>query len=108
MARAEGVRSGVRPAAEVAREYERVRAANGGARRRGALAAYRWALGLARSGPLTGTPAREVPTLEVLTAEVDASLVQLEASTRPSVGREYIEGAHDALAWVCGHTDTRP
>ncbi|MFJ1705966.1 hypothetical protein [Kitasatospora sp. NPDC088346] len=104
----DGARSGVRAAADVARAHDRIRDTEDGARRRGALAAYRWALGRAHSAPLTGAAAGDVPSLEALTAEVDASLVQLEATTRPSVGREYIQGVHDALAWVCGHSDTPP
>ncbi|GGX48326.1 hypothetical protein [Streptomyces chryseus] len=46
--------------------------------------------------------------MEVLIAEADAATVQIQDSTQRTVPRDYIHGVHDALAWVCGHTDDKP
>ncbi|MGW7056007.1 hypothetical protein [Streptomyces sp. NPDC054887] len=72
----------------------------------GAAAAYTWALGRTGRSPITGTAeARGVPGLPLLTAEVDASVVQLDDATTQGEARDYISGAHDALAWICGYSD---
>lgn len=48
----------------------------------GASAAYRWALGCAEHSPVTGAgDAEGAPALPALTAEVDASVVQMEDPT---------------------------
>ncbi len=49
-----------------------------------------------------------VPDLYTLTAEVDAATVRLDDPASPADLRDYVLGAHDALAWLCGHTDQRP
>ncbi|WP_329112118.1 hypothetical protein [Streptomyces sp. NBC_01353] len=75
----------------------------------GASAAYRWALGCAEHSPVTGAgDAEGVPALPALTAEVDASVVQMEDLTSRPGPRDYSRGVHDALAWVCGHSDHAP
>ena len=73
----------------------------------GVAAAYRWAMGSAARAPLTGTAARHVPDLRLLTAEVDAAVVQLEDPTTEAGVRDFTRGVHDALAWVCGYSDSR-
>ncbi|WP_438289815.1 hypothetical protein [Streptomyces sp. HUAS TT7] len=73
----------------------------------GAAAAYHWAMGRAGRAPLTGTAVRLVPDLRLLTAEVDAAVVQLEDPTTEVGLRDFTRGVHDALAWVCGYSDSR-
>lgn len=46
--------------------------------------------------------------MDLLTAEVDAATVQLEAGPLTTLPRDYTQGVHDALAWVCGHTEVSP
>ncbi|MFD0035366.1 hypothetical protein ACWGDS_44635 [Streptomyces sp. NPDC055059] len=74
----------------------------------GASAAYRWALGCADRSPVTGAGEGEGPDLQALTAEVDAAVVQMEDPAGQPGPRDYSRGAHDALAWVCGHSDNAP
>jgi hypothetical protein len=77
----------------------------------GASAAYRWALGRTDRSPVTGAgagAAEDVPDLQALTAEVDAAVVQMEDPTSRPGPRDYSRGVHDALAWVCGHSDHAP
>ncbi|MBT2468371.1 hypothetical protein J7E97_10890 [Streptomyces sp. ISL-66] len=75
----------------------------------GASAAYRWALGRADRSPVTGAGDSEgFPGLPALTAEVDAAVVQMEDPTGQPGQRDYNRGVHDALAWVCGHSDAAP
>ncbi|MET9365955.1 hypothetical protein ABZX93_34335 [Streptomyces sp. NPDC006632] len=74
----------------------------------GVAAAYNWATGRAPRAPVTGTAARHrVPDLPLLTAEVDAAVVQLEDPTAQSGARDFTRGVHDGLAWVCGYSDQR-
>ncbi|MBT2493772.1 hypothetical protein J7E96_35825 [Streptomyces sp. ISL-96] len=75
---------------------------------RGALAGYLWALGRGEPAPITAQATDGAPELKVMTAETDAATVQMEDSTQRTVPRDYIHGVHDALAWVCGHTDNKP
>ncbi|MEV6651630.1 hypothetical protein [Streptomyces sp. NPDC051219] len=75
---------------------------------RGALTGYLWALGRGEDAPITGARGEGPPDIPQLTAEVDAATVQLEDTTQRMVPRDYIRGVHDALAWVCGHSDDRP
>ncbi|WP_455351735.1 hypothetical protein [Streptomyces sp. SYSU K217416] len=75
---------------------------------RGALTGYLWALGRADDAPITGARVEGPPDIPQLTAEVDAATVQLEDTTQRTVPRDYTRGVHDALAWVCGHSDQRP
>ncbi|MFC4608626.1 hypothetical protein ACFO9E_12455 [Streptomyces maoxianensis] len=89
-----------------AREVERGRSPQFSS---GASAAYDWALGRADRAPVTGAgDAESVPDLQVLTAEVDAAVVQMEDPTGRPGPRDYNRGVHDALAWVCGHSDEAP
>ncbi|MGR8006956.1 hypothetical protein [Streptomyces hypolithicus] len=78
----------------------------------GASAAYRWALGQVERSPVTGASGtsggRSVPDLHVLTAEVDAAVVQMEDPAGHPGPRDHSRGVHDALAWVCGHSDEAP
>ncbi|WP_329466778.1 hypothetical protein [Streptomyces sp. NBC_01431] len=73
----------------------------------GAAAAYRWALGRTARSPVTGTQARGLPDLRLLTAEVDAAAVQLDDPTLPPGARDFTLGAHEALAWLCGYSERR-
>ncbi|WP_434587335.1 hypothetical protein [Streptomyces sp. A5-4] len=75
---------------------------------RGALAGYLWALGRGEPAPITARPTGGAPGLEAMTAETEAATLQMEDSTQRTVPRDYIHGAHDALAWVCGQTDIKP
>jgi len=75
----------------------------------GAAAAYQWALGRAERSPVTGasrTPG--VPDMQSLTAEADAAVVLVEDPTLPPGPRDHSRGVHDALAWVCGHSEQQP
>ncbi|OKK17718.1 hypothetical protein AMK16_20685 [Streptomyces sp. CB00455] len=74
----------------------------------GAAAAYRWALGRTARAPVTSAHAHGVPDLELLTAEVDAAIVQLGDPTLPVDLRDFTLGVHDALGWVCGYNDQQP
>ncbi|MEU7106319.1 hypothetical protein ACFQ2B_02465 [Streptomyces stramineus] len=103
-------RVGVRAYAEVELAAESLTAPEAGRDRSphfsaGASAAYRWAAGRAHSSPVTGASAPGKPDLHLLTAEVDAAVVQLDDRTGQDSNREYVRGAHDALAWVCGYSD---
>ncbi|MER8187581.1 hypothetical protein [Kitasatospora sp. NPDC094015] len=75
---------------------------------RGSLAAYLWALGRGDTAPVTGARGTGRPDLLALTAEVDAAMVELEYQSQRTVPRDYTQGVHDALSWVCGHTDDHP
>ncbi|KUH35295.1 hypothetical protein ATE80_30075 [Streptomyces kanasensis] len=123
--RTETPRIGVRPVDEVESAYRTLAAeatgpgrdAGGGralrdsdrprALREGATEAYRWALARAPQGPITGVRGRDVPDVWRLTAEVDAAAVLLDDPACPHEAREYVRGVHDALAWLCGHSDQR-
>ncbi|MFF8606781.1 hypothetical protein ACF06X_12650 [Streptomyces sp. NPDC015346] len=73
--------------------------------RAGVAAAYQWALSRTERSPITGADAGGTPDLPILTAEVDAALVQLGDPAIPDGNQEYVRGAHDALAWLCGQSD---
>ncbi|WP_084717820.1 hypothetical protein [Streptacidiphilus carbonis] len=76
---------------------------------RGALAGYLWALGRGTMAPVTGArPDYAVPDLVHLTAEVDASVAQLDDRIHRMAPRDYLQGVHDALAWLCGLREDRP
>ncbi|MFE9534406.1 hypothetical protein [Streptomyces sp. NPDC006691] len=74
----------------------------------GVAAAYRWAMGRVDRAPVTGMSARRPPPdLRLLTAEVDAAVVQLDDPTTQGGVRDFTRGVHDALTWVCGYSETR-
>ncbi|MFD3531348.1 hypothetical protein [Streptomyces sp. NPDC058664] len=73
--------------------------------RAGAAAAYQWAMSRTERSPITGAEACGSPDLPLLTAEVDAALVQLVGPAIPEDSHAYVRGAHDALAWICGQRD---
>ena len=76
---------------------------------RGALAAYLWALGRGSRAPVTGArPDSDFPDLPHITAEIDASVAQLDDRLHRMVPRDYLQGAHDALAWLCGLREDNP
>ena len=76
---------------------------------RGALAAYLWALGRGSRAPVTGArPDYAFPDLPHITAEIDASVAQLDDRQHRMAPRDYLQGAHDALAWLCGLRDDVP
>ncbi|MBC3840884.1 hypothetical protein GXW82_13200 [Streptacidiphilus sp. 4-A2] len=75
---------------------------------RGVTTGHLWALGRADAAPITGVRGAAVPSLAHLTAEVDAATVQLEDRTLHTVARDYIQGAHDALVWICGYSNDQP
>lgn len=110
----EETRVGTRTYADVELARKHVNAGEAGQSRSqqfssGASAAYRWALGCADRSPVTGAGEGEgVPDLEALTAEVDAAVVQMEDPAAQAGPRDYSRGVHDALAWVCGHSDHAP
>ncbi|MFG3497719.1 hypothetical protein [Streptomyces sp. NPDC047928] len=101
-------RIGVRPTAEVESAYREL---TEGAPERvlpaalidGAVDAYEWALARGGEGPITGAHTGEVPTLQAMTAEVDAASVVLDDPLCPAETEDYARGAHDVLAWICGH-----
>ncbi|MFC1415487.1 hypothetical protein [Streptacidiphilus cavernicola] len=107
------VRIGARPEAEVRQAQAELEAAAARPRRqtaltRGALAGYAWATGRAGAAPVTGAVSTGPPDLADLTAEIDASVVQLAQQAQRRAPRDYVRGVHDALSWVCAHTDDRP
>ncbi|MEU1626786.1 hypothetical protein ABZ746_15975 [Streptomyces sp. NPDC020096] len=98
---------GARPRSLVEKAYESLR--NRAARDEphppftlGVLAAYQWAMGRGADAPLTGARGVGVPDLEQLTSEIDTAVVQLEDVTQHTGTRDFAQGVHDALAWVCG------
>ncbi|MCD0480862.1 hypothetical protein [Streptacidiphilus sp. ASG 303] len=106
---------GSRTRDEVERVLARADAEAGSGRRRrflqGVSAACAWALGRTPAGPVTGAPAGpDGPGVGAMTAEVDAAVVQLEVAgaALPGGARDFVQGAHDALAWLCGYSDDRP
>ncbi|GAA3305615.1 hypothetical protein [Streptomyces cinereospinus] len=68
----------------------------------GEAVALEWALGRVPRAPVTGVGADDVPDLQLLTAEVDATVVRLEDPTAPAGHRDYFQGVYGALAWICG------
>ncbi|MHA6758612.1 hypothetical protein [Streptacidiphilus sp. PAMC 29251] len=104
---------GARPRAEVERAEAALEAAAAAPQRqtalsRGALAGYLWALGRGTVAPVTGDVHDEPPDLLDLTAEIDASEVSLAQQAHRTVPRDYVRGVHDALSWVCAHSDEQP
>ncbi|MCM2423441.1 MULTISPECIES: hypothetical protein [unclassified Streptomyces] len=104
---------GTRSLAEVEDAYHALEAVGAGPAQqtqlsRGALTGYLWALGRGDPAPVTGASCEGAPDLPLLTAEADAAVVQLADATQRTIPRDYIQGVHDALAWVCGHSDMRP
>ncbi|MFC8916839.1 hypothetical protein ACGF5F_14895 [Streptomyces sp. NPDC047821] len=75
----------------------------------GAVAAYQWVLGRAAAAPVTGaTAGGGVPSSQLLTAELDAAVVQLGDPTEGPERAAHVRGVHDVLAWVCGLVDEQP
>ena len=104
---------GARPRAQVERALAALEAASAAPQRqtaltRGALAGYLWATGRSTTAPVTGAVRAGPPGLADITAEIDASMVQLAQQSRRTTPREYLRGVHDALAWTCAHTDDPP
>jgi hypothetical protein len=104
---------GSRARADVEREFRTLEAAAAAPQTqtqfsRGALSGYVWALGRAAAAPVTGADSGGTPDLQLLSAEVDATLVQLADQSPRMVPRDYMTGVHDALAWVCGYSDEQP
>lgn len=104
---------GTRPRAQVEEAFRVLEAASAAPTRqtqlsRGAMTGYLWALGRGDTAPVTGADSDGPPDLALLTAEADASVVQLEDATQRTVPRDFIQGVQSALAWVCGHSDRRP
>ncbi|QMU77058.1 hypothetical protein GXW83_16445 [Streptacidiphilus sp. PB12-B1b] len=75
---------------------------------RGMESGLLWALGRAESAPITGARGAREPGMGAITAEVDAATVQLENQTLRTVARDYVQGAHDALVWICGYSNDQP
>ncbi|MBB5935050.1 hypothetical protein [Streptomyces zagrosensis] len=71
----------------------------------GEAAALQWAMGHLAPAPVTGASASDLPDLRLLTAEVDATVVQLDDITTSATSRDYLRGVHDALLWICGYSD---
>ncbi len=75
---------------------------------RGAADVLRWALGAAPAAPVTAAVAQGVPSLQLLAAELDAALVELEACLQRGTPEHYTRGVLDTLAWLSGQRDDRP
>jgi hypothetical protein len=104
---------GARPRAEVELAHATLDALASAPQRqtalnRGALAGYLWALGRTRTAPVTGAVHIEPPDLLDVTAEIDASGVQMAQQAQRTAPRDYVRGVHDALSWVCAHSDEQP
>ncbi|UBI40770.1 MULTISPECIES: hypothetical protein [Streptomyces] len=112
LAAVEELLTGARTRRQVARAYRRIRAGDGPGRdgpyARGAAAGYRWALGAPGGAPVTGATPHGGVGMETLMAEVDAAVVQLDDPAQPPAAALYTQGAHDALAWICGLSDDHP
>jgi hypothetical protein len=103
----------VRPRVDVERAHDALQAVAAAPQTqtqfsRGALTGYLWVLGRATSAPVTGSHGHGAPSLGQLTGEIDASVVQLVDQAQRTVPRDYVQGVHDALAWVCGYSDDQP
>ncbi|UYQ66048.1 hypothetical protein [Streptomyces peucetius] len=110
--RDEGQRVGVRAYADAeAAERDLPALFSGGEHppeyRAGVSAGYAWALGRDARAPVTGAGAKGVPDMELLTAEIDAAVVREDEAAADPVTRDYVRGAHAALAWLCGFSDRR-
>lgn len=104
---------GVRPQVDVERAHDALEAVAAAPQTqtqfsRGALTGYVWALGRGTSAPVTGSHRHGTPNLGQLTGEIDASVMQLADQALRTVPRDYVQGVHDALAWVCGYSDDQP
>ncbi|MFI6449525.1 hypothetical protein [Kitasatospora sp. NPDC050543] len=77
---------------------------------RGVLAAYRWALGGQVAAPITAAapPGAAGPSHAQLRAECQAALAEVLGHARRTVELDYARGVHEALAWLCGHSDEVP
>lgn len=104
--------TGVRPRADTEAAYEAVRsravAADGSPYSRGSADVLRWALGLSQAAPVTAVTAPGTPSLQLLAAELDAALVDLEACLQRGAPEQYTRGVLDTLAWLSGQRDDRP
>lgn len=104
---------GTRTLAEVEQAHRALEAVGAGPTQqtqlsRGALTGYLWALGRGDQAPITGASSEGAPDLSLLTAEADAAVVQLADAAQRTTPRDFTQGVHDALAWICGHSDMRP
>lgn len=104
--------TGVRPRADTEAAYEALRsgaAPDGGSPySRGAADVLRWALGASPAAPVTAVTADGAPSLQLLAAELDAALVELEACLQRGTPEHYTRGVLDTLAWLSGQRDDRP
>lgn len=75
---------------------------------RGVLSGHLWALGRSDTAPITGAHGLGPPSMAHLTAEVDAATVQLQDQSLRTVARDYVQGAHDTLVWICGYSNDGP
>jgi hypothetical protein len=75
---------------------------------RGAGDVLRWALGSSHAAPVTAVAVDGVPSLQLLAAELDAALVELEACLQRGTPEHYPRGVLDTLAWLSGQRDERP
>lgn len=104
--------TGVRRRADTQAAYDALRGTGepeeGSPYDRGAADVLRWALGSAPAAPVTAAPADGLPSLQMLAAELDAALVELEACLQRGTPEHYTRGVLDALAWLSGQRDDRP
>lgn len=104
--------TGVRPRADTEATYEALRrragADEGSPYSHGAADVLRWALGLSPAAPVTAMAAHGVPSLQLLAAELDAALVELEDCLQRGAPEQYTRGVLDALAWLSGQRDDHP
>lgn len=104
--------TGVRPRADTEAAYEALRsrtgAADGSPYSRGAADVLSWALGFSPAAPVTAVAAHGVPSLQLLAAELDAALVELEACLQRGTPEHYTRGVLDTLGWLSGQRDDRP
>lgn len=104
--------TGVRSRADTEAAYEALgdaAGADGGSPyARGCADVLRWALGEAPAAPVTAAVADGLPSLQLLAAELDAALVELEACLQRGTPEHYTRGVLDTLAWLSGQRDDRP
>ncbi len=75
---------------------------------RGVTAGHLWALGSTDAAPITDAHGAGAPSMAHITAEIDAATVQLDDRTLDPAARDYVQGAHDALVWICGYSNDQP
>ncbi|MFD9123874.1 hypothetical protein [Kitasatospora sp. NPDC059571] len=98
---------GIRSADDIRDALRLLSCPSGKPRRKGAQAAYRWALKPSATPPVGMDPAPADPTLRVMAQE----RLALALARDPGLDRQhrrYARGVAQALGWVLGYSPDRP